>query len=171
LSGLDGGEEEREEREVDDDDFGLADMLGEDEDEVVVVVVVVVLTTGCLFSRRGTWRASTCQDRASEKAAAWSDGRGREEVGVFFIAIGCDWATLLRPVAVVEVAFGSETGAITTRAVPEALTLEMEMVASTAAAAAVRRLDSSAAVALERRRAFSTLYASSASLWAVTNDC
>jgi len=142
--------------------------LGEEDDEAVVVVVVEV-TAGCLYSRRGTWRASTCQDRASEKAAASSDVGGRE-AGAFFIAIGCEWVWLLRPVAVEE-AWGSETGAITNRVDPEGLALEMEMVASIAAAAAVRRLDSSAAVALERRRAFSMLYASSASLWAVTNDC
>ena len=143
-------------------------MLGE-EDEEEVVVVVVVVTAGCLFSRRGTWKASTCQDRASEKAAASSDVGGREEAGAFFIAIGCDWALLLlRPVAVEE-ACGSEAGgAITIRVGP---VLEIERVASTAAAAAVRRLDSSAAVALERRRAFSMLYASRASRWAVTNDC
>lgn len=139
-------------------------MLADDEEEEEVVV----LTAGCLFSRSGTWRPSTCQDRASEKAAASSDGGRREEEGAFFTTIGC---ALLRPVAVVEEACGPEAGAIATRAVPEGLVLEMEMVASTAAAAAVRRWDSSAAVVLERRRAFSMLYASSASLWAVTNDC
>lgn len=146
-----------------DDDFGFADILEEEDDDDAVVVVVAVVTAGCLFSRRGTWRASTCQVLAREKAAASSG-----VAGAFLITIGCDWTTLLRPA---EETCGSETGAITTRAVPEALALEMEMVASIAAAAAVRRWDSSAAVALERRRALSMLYASSASLWAVTNFC
>jgi len=140
------------------DDFGFADILGGDE----------VVVTVDLFSRRGTWRASTCQDRAREKAAASSYVVERE-AGAFFIDIGWDWARLLRAMEA-EVEEISGSGAITTRAVPEGLALEIEMVASIAAAAAFRRWDSSAAVALERRRTFSTLYASSASLWALTKE-